>query len=189
MTFNFTSASLLGLLFAITSVAADDKPEKGYEFKIEQIKPQPAMTIRFRVADSSEISAKYGEAFGQLVGHIASEGGQIAGAPFGRYHSFTKDGIEIEAGIPVAKIVEEKGNIKPTELPGGNAITTIHMGGYKELGNAHNAMQRWVKEQGHKTTGGPWEYYLTDPGQEPDSSKWRTKLIQLIANKGKGQAE
>jgi len=181
------SSSLLiviGLLgFAISStLQADDKNKPKYEVKIETIKAQPTMTIRFR-ARHDELSKKYGEVFGKLFGYVTSKGGEFSGAPFGRYHSMTEEEVEVEAGLPVAKVIEGKGEIKASELPGGKVATTIHLGPYEKLGEAHEAIQAWASKNGHKPSGGVWEYYLTDPGKEPDQSKWQTKLYLPIAEK------
>jgi AraC family transcriptional regulator len=34
-----------------------------------------------------------------------------------------------------------------------------------------------MKSQGLEPAGAPWEVYVTDPGAEPDPSKWRTDIF------------
>jgi AraC family transcriptional regulator len=46
--------------------------------------------------------------------------------------------------------------------------------------NAWNEFQQTMKAQGLKGTGDPWEVYVTDPGDEPDPSKWQTELVYPI---------
>ncbi len=181
-----SSISVLLVIGLCSSSSADEKAGKNYEFKIETIKAQPAMTTRFQVElDPKKIGAKYAEAFGAVFGYVASNGGQVAGAPFGRYHD-SKDGkLDIEAGAPVAKVIQGSDTIKASELPGGTVITTIHYGPYEKLGEAHEAMYKWAAENGHKPTGGLWEYYLTDPTLEKDQSKWQTKVQLPVAGKSK----
>lgn len=177
---------LLGLLLFLASSVADaeDKKPPKYEFKVETLKEQPVMTVRFKVpAEPDKISAKYAEVFGAVFAHVLANGAQPAGAPFGRYHVMKDDGFEIEAGIPVAKAMEEKGDVKASKLPGGKVATTVHFGSYHELGKAFAALQKWVGDQGYQPAGGHWEAYLTDPGQEADQSKWQTKLFLPIAAK------
>ena len=121
-----TFLSFLGLLVCVASSWAhgdenkrqEEKQEKKYEFTTETIKAQPVMTVRFKVpAESAKISAKYGEVFTAIFTHVLSNGGQVAGQPFGRYHAVKDTELDIEAGIPVAKSIEGKGEIKATELP------------------------------------------------------------------------
>ena len=180
-----TCLPLLGLFSCVAAswAQADEKEEKKYEFKIETVEAQPTMTIRFKVPPVSEkISAKYGEAFGAIVAHILSNGGQPSGAPFGRYHAVKEDELDIEAGLPVVKAIKGEGDIKANELPGGRVATTVHFGPYKNLGLAHGALMKRVSEKGYKPTGSMWESYVTDPTDEADKSKWETKLLLPIAN-------
>lgn len=142
------------------------------------------MTVRFKVStESGKISAKYAEVFTAVFTHVLSNGGQQSGAPFGRYHSIKVDELDIEAGLPVAKAIAGKGDIKASELPGGKVVTTVHYGPYEKLSNTHEALQKWVSEKGYKPTGGVWESYTTDPSEEKDQSKWQTKLFLPIAEK------
>jgi effector-binding domain-containing protein len=175
----FPFVALLPIALATVSRADGDDEKKPYEIKIEQVKPQPAMTIRFRAAPEA-LAEKYGEAFGAIFGYVMTNGGQLAGPPFGRYHSMTDGKFDIEAGLPVAKALAEKGDIKASSLPGGTVATTVHVGPYEKLGEAHEALQSWARKNGKKATGGVWEYYLTDPGQEPDKNKYQTKLFLPI---------
>jgi effector-binding domain-containing protein len=172
----------VGLLLLFTAASApralgEDKPR--YEIKIEQIKPQPTMSTRFRAAPE-ELGAKYGEAFGALYTYVTSNGGEITGPPFGRYHDMRDGKFDIEAGLPVAKVLAAKDAIKPSQLPGGTVATTMHVGPYEKLGEAHEALETWSREHGKKATGGPWESYLVEPSREQDPNKFETKLFLPI---------
>ena len=37
-------------------------------------------------------------------------------------------------------------------------------------------LNEWIVREGLEPAGVPWEVYVTDPGAEPDPSKWRTDL-------------
>ncbi len=184
----FPLSALLLIAITTASRADGDDEQKPYEIKIEQVKPQPAMTIQFSAAPD-ELAKKYGEAFGAIFGYVMSNGGQPAGPPFGRYHRMTDGKFDIEAGLPVAKPLDNKGNIKASQLPGGMVATTLHVGPYEKLGGAHAALQSWARKNGKKVTGGVWESYLTDPGQEPDPNKYQTKLFLPIAAEGASTAK
>ncbi len=175
------AASII-VAFATQLVQADEA--KKYEFKIETLKAQPVMSVRFKVKPTTnEISAGYTKAFTALYTYVLSNGGQPVGQPFGRYHSITEKEMDIEAGIPVAKAMAETDEIKASALPAGKAVTTIHHGSYDKLSNAHEAMAKYVEMEGLKPSGGLWTVYVTDPGQEPDQSKWQSKLHQPIEDK------
>ena len=104
-----------------------------------------------------------------------------------RYHTFTQTETDLELGIPVVAPIAGEGRIAGGELPGGRAITTWHIGPHDTLADAYARMQAWLKEHGREPDGAPWEvYYWIDPNQYrgpaawPDSTSWRTQLIQPI---------
>jgi effector-binding domain-containing protein len=73
--------------------------------------------------------------------------------------------------------VEGTGRVKASELPAGKAVVTCHVGPYEALPTSHARLEAWLKAQSLESRGGFWETYLTDPGIEPDPSKWRTLLV------------
>jgi len=141
--------------------------------------PQPVASIRVR-CKSSEISKTLAVLLPEVMGQITATGGKIAGPPFSRYHGFTDQEVDLEAGMPVAKAITEKGRVKNGELPGGKVATAWHIGPYEQLSGAHTVLAKWVAERGLKAGSGPWEVYWTDPGMVPDPQKWRTQLFLPI---------
>jgi effector-binding domain-containing protein len=79
------------------------------------------------------------------------------------------------------------GNVTPGEdcewfdLPGGPHAFASHLGPYDTLHETHAAIQNWCSSRGLKLTGPCWEAYATDPGVEPDSSKWQTDVHYPVA--------
>jgi AraC family transcriptional regulator len=142
---------------------------------------QAAMTMRF-TAGPAEMAAKMGEVFGAIF-EYASAHGELVGPPFTRYlaHDEAAERFDLEAGLPVAADVAGSGDILASELPAGRAATLWHIGPYDKLGEAHWALRHWVEQEGLTPVGGPWEVYVTDPGQEPDPQRWKTQLFQPIA--------
>ncbi|MYG02265.1 MAG: hypothetical protein F4173_08285 [Acidobacteriia bacterium] len=63
------------------------------------------------------------------------------------------------------------------ELPCGTMATVTHIGPYEGLPNTWAALTEWIRSQGLEAAGAPWEVYVTDPGAEPDQSKWRTDIF------------
>ena len=66
---------------------------------------------------------------------------------------------------------------KPGELPAGTVATVTHMGPYDTLPQTWASLAEWIGSQGLQPAGAPWEVYVTDPGAEPDQSKWRTDIF------------
>ena len=73
------------------------------------------------------------------------------------------------------------GRIRAGELPGGTVAAVTHLGPYENLRHTWAALTEWMRSQGLEGAGAPWEVYVTDPGAEPDASRWRTDIFFPIA--------
>ncbi|HEX5050321.1 MAG TPA: GyrI-like domain-containing protein [Planctomycetota bacterium] len=145
-------------------------------YQVVERQAQPVASIRVK-CKPSEISATLAVVLPEVMAHLNATGAKMAGAPFSRYHTMGTDEIDLEAGIPVQKPIEEKGRVKNSELPAGKVATVWHIGPYDKLGSAHEALAAFAASKHLAVNGGPWEVYWTDPGMVPDSAKWRTQLF------------
>ena len=87
------------------------------------------------------------------------------------------DKIDMECGMPVASPIQGEGRIKAGQLPASRVATVIHMGPYEGLPGTWSALTQWISSQSLTPASPPWEVYVTDPGAEPDQSKWRTEIF------------
>lgn len=88
--------------------------------------------------------------------------------------------VDVEGGMPVAASVAESGDIKASEVPNGRMATASHFGPYDTISDTHKVLYQWLAEQGYQQAGPVWEVYVTDPGAEPDSSKWQTDIYYPV---------
>ena len=159
------------------------------EFATKQLDAQPILGIR-TVVTHDKIGEAMGPLFGEVFGYIQQNGQAPAGMPFAIYYHMDggpldvdgeecADGgsIDMECGMPVAAPLDGSGRIKASELPAGKVATVTHMGPYNNLPQTWSALTRWMEAQGLEPAGAPWEVYVTDPGAEPDQSKWRTDIF------------
>lgn len=70
------------------------------------------------------------------------------------------------------------------ESYGGKMIKTIHMGDYALTGNAHMALEEYMKANKIPFAAPAIEVYVTDPMEVADTSKWITEIYY-----GVGEAE
>jgi len=61
--------------------------------------------------------------------------------------------------------------------PSGLAASTVHMGPYELLGEAHRAVREWCAANGHQPEGTNWEIY---GHHEEDPSRRRTDVFYLL---------
>ena len=145
-------------------------------FDTREVGPQPMLAIRATSAMDS-LSELMGSLFGEVYEHILQSGQHPAGMPFSRYHSMDGETVNLECGMPVSSAVEGTGRVAAGELPAGTVATVTHMGPYDSLPQSWSALTAWMESQGLQPAGAPWEVYVTDPGAEPDQSKWRTDIF------------
>lgn len=146
------------------------------EFGTKQIDAQPIVGIR-TTTTMEKITEVMGPLFGEVHGYIQQSGQQPAGMPFAIYYSMDGNTLDLECGMPVAARMDGAGRVKAGELPAGKVATVTHMGPYDDLPQTWSALTEWMAAQGLQPAGAPWEVYVTDPGAEPDQSKWRTDIF------------
>lgn len=152
---------------------------------------QPYMAIGERVtmAEIGGLGTRIGEVFAWLGAHRLVP----AGAPFFRYNVIDMmRELEIDVGVPVAGAVDGDGRVVSGVVPAGRYATLTHVGSPGELVGATKTLLDWADAQGLRWDMSPgdngerWgsrlEIYLTDPGQEPDISKWQTQLAFRLAD-------
>jgi AraC family transcriptional regulator len=138
--------------------------------------PQPALFIRRQTA-AGDLAATLGEILPAVFAFAQQRGVPFAGPPFTRYVEVGRGLLTVEGGMPVAVPAAGEGEIVAGELPGGPAITAVHVGPYERLQETHAAIERWMAEHGVAAAGAPWETYLTDPAEVPDPAEWRTEVV------------
>ena len=145
-------------------------------FATKEVGAQPMLAIRATSA-MDELSELMGSLFGEVYAHILQSGQHPAGMPFSRYHSMDGKTVDLECGMPVSSAMEGQGRVEAGELPAGTVATVTHVGPYDNLPQSWSALTAWMGSQGLQPAGAPWEVYVTDPGAEPDQTKWRTDIF------------
>lgn len=146
--------------------------------------PMKVLTIKDSCTEK-DISEKLGALYGEIGQVMGTAGATQAGAPFAIYHKVEKtpDGgmkFWLEAGIPVDKEVKSSGRVNYWEMPGGNVVKAWHYGSYESTEQTHETIDAWMKANNKAMAGAPWEVYVTDPGKEPDQSKWLTEIYYPV---------
>ena len=112
----------------------------------------------------------------------------IDGRPSSLYFNWNEARAEIDmaAAVPVATLPKNaQKNLPELEtysLPAGKAILINYYGSYNGLGEAHLAAEAYLKANGKSSVIPCWEEYVSDPGEEPDSAKWLTRVYYFLEN-------
>jgi effector-binding domain-containing protein len=146
------------------------------DVEIHELHPQEAAIVRIE-ASVAELPTVMGDALHEVLEQMTTAGVELAGPPFTRYPSFGPDTVTAECGFPVLRPAPSMGRVVSAQLPGGLAASIIHLGPYETLDQTYDQLQRSLDESGLHASGPMWEVYWTDPGMEPDTTRWRTEII------------
>ena len=145
---------------------------------------RPYVAVR-RIVPADGFPAAVDDAFPRLFAWLAEEGVDPQGPPFVRYHGESADGYEVDLGVPVTGVPPEvPDGFVGNELPSGRYGVLTHVGPYDALVGAHAALDEWAAASGQvqdEAAGARVEHYVTDPRVEPDPTRLRVDVEQLLA--------
>lgn len=155
----------------------------------EILENDPQSTVAIRVKQPMaelDLAAAFDRGYPLVASRIDAAGGAISGPPYGRYHQFGPDVVDVEIGFPVASTPADlpaladvaEGEVGSSELPGGPVARATHLGPYDSLKATYDALHDWIHAQPGVDDGpGPWESYVDDPSSVDDPSTLRTDIV------------
>ncbi|PCI98381.1 MAG: hypothetical protein COB15_06105 [Flavobacteriales bacterium] len=129
---------------------------------------------------SSEIGAKIGAAYGEIMSLVGIAQLEMVGAPMSitRKFSLAEMMVEFDAAIVVDEIpegLEISGRIEKGDTYAGKALKTVHVGPSTNLKATYDGLIAYIKDNGYEINGNSWEEYIDDPTKVP-SEEVRTNI-------------
>jgi effector-binding domain-containing protein len=158
------------------------KKYRGYEvMNADTIPVKYYIGIR-QIAPLSDINKVYAEQFPKAQAKVLGEKLSLAGGPSGLFWAYdTIAGTaDMAAAIPVLEQKKIAGGMGVFTIGGHRALIIEHFGPHELTGEAHAAMEEYMAEKSLRYIAPVIEEYVTGPSQEPDTSKWMTKIIYFI---------
>ena len=121
--------------------------------------------MRRQVIHPHDIGMTIGLGAQQLREQLVAAGTEVFGAPYARYHSFTKDETDIEVGFEVSGPVEIA-DVEMSTLSAGREAVLTHHGSYMGIPKMFAALETWVAEHAVSREV-PREVYLSNPDETP----------------------
>ena len=145
-----------------------------YHCQLKEQPSQPALSVRTRAA-VQELPALFEKTYGAIMQYLDEVGEQPTGMPFAAYYNLDMRNLDVEIGFPVARELPGKGNVQPSQFPGGKLASVMHVGQYDQVEPAYDALMLWVNEHGYETTGVAYEIYYSGPETPPEEI--RTEIM------------
>jgi effector-binding domain-containing protein len=108
--------------------------------------------------------------------YLSELGEQPTGMPFTAYYDLNMQNLDLEIGFPVARRLTARGEIQPSEFPGGPLASVWHIGPYDQIGSAYDALTEWIKERGYQGAGPVYEIYYSEPETPPEQIRTRVVI-------------
>ena len=141
---------------------------------------QPVAVVRENVRMDA-LPAFFDRAFGAVMAALQAQGAGPAGPPFALYRGMPTETVDVEAGFPIAGRFTDTGGVVPAELPETDAFEAIHTGPYDTLPATYDAIRQRIEADGGAPADLMWEYYLSDPREQPDPATWQTRVVWPVA--------
>lgn len=152
-----------------------------YKCELIERAAQPTLSIRTHAA-VQDLPQVFGQSYGAIMQYFGQVGQQPTGEPFAAYYNMDMQNLDLEIGFPSSGKLPGKGDIKPSELPGGKAVACLHVGPYDQCVAAYEAMEQWMKANGYEATGVAYEFYLNGPDDTPPEGL-QTRIVMPLKGK------
>lgn len=133
-----------------------------YDIVIKQIEPVLVASVRDVVPTPPEQYSLWGELMAYLEGNSA----YMSGPPMALYHDAEapEQGWDIEVCMPIVGLVPGTKRINVHTLPGiAMMACVVHNGPFATIGQAYDALARWIDEHGYRIVGPGRELNLRVP--------------------------
>ena len=129
-----------------------------------------------------DIQSFYAENLPKIYGYL-NEHHTLSGAPTGLYFAWNEDEgtTTMAAAIPIEELdAEIDTSMYGSWTLGGKALLYEHYGSYDSINLAHERLDAYMLENDLSKRNPVIEEYVTDPGEEQDTTKWQTNVYYLL---------
>lgn len=142
--------------------------------------PQQRLLVKKTTCGHKEIGPAFGKAVHQVGECFRASGAKMASMPMAVYLAWRVTDCDLAAGCKVEGDVTLANGCEWLDLPAGPHAFASHFGPYDSLQETHQAVMKWCAANGKKMVGPCFEAYPTDPGLEPDMTKWQTDVYYPV---------
>jgi len=128
----------------------------------------------------------FGQRFGAIGQYLDEDMANMTSAPFAIYHEWDDENQRAKVEVAIAATSDKPGNerIKKGNTYNGTVVKGIYMGPYDGTADMHMAIDEYMVNNNYEMAGSPWESYVTDPAEEPDTAKWVTEVYYPVMPAG-----
>lgn len=136
-----------------------------YDVILKQVQPQLVALVRTILPNHGAVGALFGEVYEALRPYVneaiypnPENGGQTMVLWYDT--EFKETNVDGAAAFMLRGRVPESGRMQVQELPAALMASVIHHGSYETIGEAHEAVLKWIEANGYRIAGADREIYL-----------------------------
>jgi DNA-binding transcriptional MerR regulator/predicted transcriptional regulator YdeE len=163
-----------------------------YDVLLKQVEPLLVASVRALLPNHSAVGSLFAEVYeaigphvGEALGPHPELGGQTLVLCYDT--EFKEADVDGAAAFMLRCRVPERGRMRVHELPAALMATTVHQGSYNTIGEAHEAILKWIEANAYRIVGPDRELnlYHTMPIHLDDPS-YVTEIQYPVAKAGDG---
>ncbi|MGB1249826.1 MAG: MerR family transcriptional regulator [Candidatus Promineifilaceae bacterium] len=142
-----------------------------YEMQVKEVSPILVAMIRATAPTQADLPAMFNQSFGQTWAHVGQQGAAAGSTSISIYYDeeWTGRDIQVGAAVPLSREIAATDAIAVTSLPAAMMATTTHVGPFRFLSQAFDALAQWLSAEGYKIVGPCREIYLSGNPQGDQS--------------------
>ena len=181
-----------GLANIKENIESMPKPEAaGAGISVTEVQSMPYYGVTEEISWSEMGSDFFAERYGIIGAYLGDDMANMTMAPFAIYHMWDEENKRAKVEVAIAATSDKPGNNRVVKgnTYAGTVVKGVHLGSYDTTDDTHWAIDEYVKTNNFEMAGSPWEVYVTDPANEPDTAKWVTEIYYPVMPAGSADAE
>lgn len=153
------------------------------EISVVEIESMPYYGIKKELKWEDMGSEFFAQSYEKIMDYLGEDAQQnMLMQPFAIYHKWDEENKMAVVEPALAVESDKPGNkeVKKGKTYAGKTIKGVHKGSYESTGDMHNAISDYMKEHKLEMAGAPWEVYVTDPMEVPDTAQWVTEIYYPV---------
>jgi effector-binding domain-containing protein len=153
-----------------------------YEVKETTLPAMDYLMVRKQLKWEDINSQFFADGFKKVGEEMTKNKQKMAGPPSELVFTWeeTAKKADLAAAVPVDHAKPAKGEVQAYKFDASKAISVDYYGPYNKMMGAYDALDKYVAAKGLKKKVPTVEQYITDPMNEPDTSKWLTKIYYPV---------
>jgi len=139
----------------LREIEQEDSMSK-YDVVIKKIEPVKVASVRGVVPTPPDQRTLWDE----LMHYLEQKGARMIGPPMALYHDpeFKERDWDIEVVMPIVEQLASENGVRVYDLPGSEKMAcVVHTGPFATIGEAYDALAKWIDQNG---------YHIVGPGRE-----------------------